>query len=429
MGGVLCTVSSDLVRTPNQIESTDEPLGVRRGYVPTTDVVPASDVVSTTDVVPFAVPDIGEAEIDAAVGALRSGWLTTGPQTKAFESEFSAAVGAGRPAVAVNSATAGLHLALEALGIGPGDEVIVPTWTFTATAEVVRYLGADPVMVDVRETTLNMSPEAVIAAITPRTRAIIPVHFAGLGAEMTALTGIASKHDLVVVEDAAHALPCRVDGQMVGSGKADATVFSFYATKTITTGEGGMIVCANAQAAERMTIMRLHGINRDVFDRYRTTGSSWRYEVVAPGFKYNLTDPAAAIGRVQLRRASIMRDRRAAIAAYYTQMLSGLPIDLPAEAPAGDQHAWHLYVARVSNDSPRNRDELIDGLNERGIGTSVHFIPLHLHPYWQTRYQLNPADFPVASAEFERVVSLPLYSAMTDAQVERVVKTVSELLG
>lgn len=382
-----------------------------------------------TDFVPFALPDVGEEEITAVTEAIRSGWLTTGPQAAAFEEEFAGFLGAGLQAVAVNSATAGLHLALEAVGIGPGDEVIVPTWTFTATGEVVRYLGADPVIVDVDPRTLNIDLDAAARAVTSRTRAVLPVHFAGLAVDRAALAAFADEHRLAVIEDAAHAFPTRSSGLLVGSGASDAVVFSFYATKTMTTGEGGMVVTSDEGLARRMRTMRLHGISRDVFGRYRSTSPSWHYEVVAPGFKYNLTDPAAAMGRVQLRRAEGMRERRADIAARYDAAFSDLPVVLPAHAPEGDVHAWHLYVLRLEPEAKANRNDFIASMAELGVGCSVHFIPLHQHPYWRDTYRLEASAFPVASREFERVVSLPIFSSMSDSQVGAVVEAVTKVLG
>ncbi|HLL20179.1 MAG TPA: aminotransferase class V-fold PLP-dependent enzyme, partial [Rubrivivax sp.] len=276
---------------------------------------------------PFALPEIGEEEIAEVVAVLKSGWITTGPRAKRFEADFSAFLGEpeGLHSIAVNSATAGLHLALEAVGIGPGDEVITTTHTFTATAEVARYLGADVRLVDIDPATLNIDPQAVEAAITSRTKAIIPVHYAGLAADMPALLAIARRHGLKVIEDAAHALPTTCGGRMVGTLDSDATVFSFYANKTITTAEGGMLVTRDAALAQRARTMRLHGMNRDAFDRFTAKVPSWYYEVVAPGFKYNLTDIAAALGIHQLKKAQALRDRRAAIAARYHAAFAELP--------------------------------------------------------------------------------------------------------
>lgn len=378
---------------------------------------------------PFALPDIGEEEIAEVVDSLRSGWVTTGPKAKRFEADFAEYLGDGVEANAVNSATAGLHLALEAVGVGPGDEVITTPYTFTATAEVVRYLGADPVFVDIDPMTFNIDPAKIEAAITPRTKAIIPVHFAGLACDMAAIIAIARKHGLRVVEDAAHALPTTCNGKVIGTLESDVTVFSFYATKTITTGEGGMVVTRDPAIAARCRVMRLHGISRDAFDRYVSTKPAWHYEVVAPGYKYNLTDVAAAIGIHQLRKADAFRERRAAIAARYDEALRGLPLVLPPHAPAGEVHAWHLYVLRLAGSAPVGRDTFIEQMAERGIGCSVHFIPLHLHPYWRDTYRLKPEDFPHAYASFCAAVSLPLYTKMSDADVERVIAAVREILG
>lgn len=379
------------------------------------------------DRIPFALPDLGEGEIEAVVAALRSGWVTTGPQVKRFEEEFAELCGPDAIAVSINSATAGLHLALEAIGIGPGDEVLVPTWTFTATAEVVRYLGAEPVLVDVDARTFNIDLAAAEAVVTARTRAIMPVHFAGLAMLPSQVSQFAERHGLKVVEDAAHAFPATAEGQFVGAGSSDATVFSFYATKTITTGEGGMVVTRDPAIADRLRVMRLHGISRDAFDRYRSDVPAWRYEVIAPGYKYNLTDPAAAMGLVQLSRARAMRDRRAEIAARYDTAFADLDVETPAHAVHDDMHSWHLYVVRLP--IGEDRDVFIRGMSERGIGTSVHFIPLHLQPYWRDRGDLRPDDFPVASEQFDRVVSLPIYSSMDDAQVDRVIAGVKSLRG
>ena len=370
---------------------------------------------------PFARPDIGEAEIDAVARALRSGWVTTGPATRAYEQEFAAFLGGGVQAIAVNSATAGLHLALEAIGIGPGDEVIAPTLTFTATVEVARYLGADAVLVDVDPVTLNIDPAAIEAAITPRTRAILPVHYGGLACDMAAIHAIARRHGLQVVEDAAHALPASCGGTPVGQLPSAATVFSFYANKTMTTGEGGMVVTRDEALAARMRVMRLHGISRDAFDRFTSRTPAWYYEVVAPGFKYNLTDVAAALGRVQLARLPAFVQRRQQLAARYLRELAGLPLVLPPQAPAGDTHAWHLFVLRLADTARVTRDEVVQALADAGIGTSVHFVPLHRQPYWRDRYALRPQDFPVAEAAYQRMLSVPLFTAMSDAEQGRVI--------
>jgi dTDP-4-amino-4,6-dideoxygalactose transaminase len=385
--------------------------------------------MSTTPFLPFARPDITDAEITAVTEALRSGWVTTGPVTRQFEQSFADYLGGGLQAVAVNSATAGLHLALEALGIGPGNEVIAPTLTFTATVEVARYLGADAVLVDVDPVTLNIDPAKIRAAITPRTKAILPVHYGGLACDMDAILAIAKEHGLKVVEDAAHALPTTWRGTLVGQLQSDATVFSFYANKTITTGEGGMAVARDPALAQRMRVMRLHGMNRDAFDRFTSKTPAWYYEVVAPGFKYNMTDVAAAMGVQQLARLPQFVQRREQLAQRYHAALAALPLVLPATAPAGDVHAWHLYVVRLAPGARLSRDELIQGLSDRGIGTSVHYVPLHRHPYWRDRYRLTPGQFPHADAAYQAMVSLPLFTAMSDADQDRVIAALHELLG
>ena len=379
---------------------------------------------------PFALPEIGEEEIAEVIDSLRSGWITTGPKARRFEQAFVEFLGDPTiEAIAVNSATAGLHLALEALGIGPGDEVITTTHTFTATAEVVRYLGADVKLVDVDPATLCIDVNAVEAAITPRTKAIMPVHYAGRAADMSALLALAAKHGLKVVEDAAHALPTTCGGRLIGTLASDACVFSFYANKTITTGEGGMVVTRDPELAARMKVMRLHGMSRDAFDRFTAKVPSWYYEIVAPGFKYNLTDIAAAIGLHQLKRLPAFQQRRQKIAAQFHAGLVDLPVILPPDAAPGDVHAWHLYVLRLAEGAPIGRDVLIERLFAAGIGCSVHYIPLHLQPYWRERYDLRAADFPQAQRAYESMLTLPLYTRMSDADVQRVITAVRAALA
>lgn len=378
---------------------------------------------------PFSLPEIGEEEIAEVTDALRTGWLTTGPKTKRFEEEFARYIGSNVVALAVNSATSGLHLALEAAGVGPADEIITTPYTFTATAEVIRYLGANPIFVDVCEDTLNIDPDAVEAATTARTKAVVPVHFAGLACQMGRILHIAKRHGLKVIEDAAHALPATSDGRLIGSLESDATVFSFYATKTLATGEGGMIVTRDPGLARRCRVMRLHGIDHDAFDRYTSETPAWFYSVVAPGFKYNMTDIAAAIGIHQLRKLDRFHRRREELARRYDQELRGLCLRLPANAPSGELHAWHLYVIRLNDDAPGSRDDFINEMAAAGIGTSVHFIPLHLHPYWRDTYHLRPEHFPNATRAFDHVVSLPLYARMTDADQDRVIRATRSILA
>ena len=390
----------------------------------------------------FALPDIGEAEIEAVVRVLRSGWITTGPEVQAFEREFAEYLGV-RHAIAVNSCTAALHLALEAAGIGPGDEVLTSTLTFTATAEVVEYLGARTRFVDVEPVWLNLDPVAVRRLIESeyqprgdgwyhrgtggRLRALVPVHYAGHPCDMAALQAIAGEYGLVLVDDAAHALPAAIDGVRVGR-VGSATAFSFYATKTLTTAEGGMLTTENDALAARARIMALHGISRDAWRRYSAEGN-WYYEVTAAGFKYNLTDLAAALGRVQLRRVDAMRSRRAQLAAHYDAGLAGMASVERPTVGARVEHAWHLYPIRLRLDALSiDRARCIQELRARGIGTSVHFIPLHRQPFYAQRYGYRPAEFPVAEAEFPRLISLPIYSRMSDGEVDRVVAAISDVI-
>jgi len=382
---------------------------------------------------PFARPSITEREKAAVIEVLDSGWLTTGARTKAFEEAFAAKVGSGH-AIALNSATAALHLALEALGVGPQHEVIVPTWTFAASAEVAAYLGARPILVDIDAGTLNATPELIAAAITPRTRAVVVVHVAGRPMAMDRLGELLAGTGVAVVEDAAHAFPSIVGGfggRYAGTfGSAGA--YSFYATKTITTGEGGMLVTDDRAIADRVRLMSLHGISRTAWNRYAAAGS-WSYEIEDVGFKYNMTDVAAALGLVQLDRAEELLAARRAIAAAYTACFHASSIvdlvETPTDEPDGS-HAWHLYVLRL--DLGRltiGRGEVIDALKTRGIGTSVHFIPLHLHPYYRRRWGYRPADLPIAAREFERVISLPIWPGMTERDIERVVEGLVATVG
>jgi dTDP-4-amino-4,6-dideoxygalactose transaminase len=372
---------------------------------------------------PFALPDMDEAEVAAAAEVIRSGWLTTGGKVRAFEAAFAERVGA-RHAIAVNSCTAALHLALEAVGVSPGDRVVTTPYTFATSGEVIRYLGAHPVFVDVRRDTLNIDPDKVAAALDRGpAAAILPVHIAGEPCDLDALREVAG--DTPIIEDAAHALPTRLGDRLIG-GLSRATCFSFYATKTLSTGEGGMITTDDDALADRCRIMSLHGISRDAWKRYTAEGS-WRYEILAPGFKYNLTDLAAALGLVQLGKLDAMWRRRAELAARYDRAFAGYPeLELPARG-AGNQHAWHLYMLRVDSDRlAGGRDAFVTELRRRNIGASVHFIPLHLHPYYRDTYGFAPFDFPVATREFEREVSLPIYSRMTERDADDVIAAVQD---
>ncbi|HVK76159.1 MAG TPA: DegT/DnrJ/EryC1/StrS family aminotransferase, partial [Kofleriaceae bacterium] len=371
---------------------------------------------------PFALPDVGDEEAREVTEVLRSGWVTTGPKVREFEQQFAAYVGA-RHAVAVNSCTAALHLALEAIGLGPGDRVVTTPYTFAATAEVIRYFQATPVFVDVEPTTLNLDPARLDAAMAGA-KAVIPVHVAGEPCRLAEIQAIAARHGAKVIEDAAHALPTRLGGRLIGA-LSDVTCFSFYATKSMTTGEGGMLCTDDDAVADRCRIMSLHGISRDAWKRYMADGS-WYYEIVAPGYKYNLTDLAAALGVVQLRKVDAMWARRRDIARRYHDAFAGLAeLERPHFDPA-HQHAWHLYMLRLHLDRlGLDRAAFVTELKRRNIGASVHFIPLHLHPYYRETYGYRPEDFPVAWREYQREVSLPIYSRMTDADVDDVIAAVT----
>jgi len=381
---------------------------------------------------PFSRPDLDGSELALVAEVLESGWLTTGATTHAFEREFAQRVGASH-AVAVNSCTAALHLALEAVGVGPEDEVITSPYTFASTAEVIRYFGAQPRFVDIRPDTLNIDPEKVTAAINEHTRALIPIHIAGHPADMDALDEIAGTHHLALVEDAAHSLPASYRGYTIGTRRPDLgevahlTCYSFYATKTMTTGEGGMICTDDPTLAERCRLMSLHGISKDAWNRYAAEGS-WYYEIIAPGYKYNLTDIASAMGIAQLRRLDTMNSRRMEIAARYTEAFSDVTeLQVPANEP-WVEHSWQLYPLRLNLDRLTiDRARFVEELRARNIGTSVHFIPLHLHPYYRDTYGYTPESFPVATREYEREISLPICSVMSDEDVRDVIDAVADV--
>jgi perosamine synthetase len=382
-------------------------------------------VVDQSEVIPFHRPSIGEREIAAAVAVLRSGWLTTGARAHAFEEAFAVRAGV-RHALAVNSATAALHLALEALGVGNGDEVVVPTYTFTACGEVCAYLGARVVLADVGEDRL-LGPQQLAAVLSDRTKIVMPVHFGGQAVDVATLRSVAGPN-VRMVEDAAHALPASVHGVPTGR-LGDAAAFSFYATKTMTTGgEGGLLATDDDAIAERARRMRLHGISSDAWNRYGA-GGSWYYEVVEGGFKYNMTDLAAAIGEVQLERLDEMADARSYIAASYDAALADSELIDPPPRRAGDQHAWHLYAVSLRLDRLTiDRATVLRRMGEAGIGTSVHFIPLHLHPYYQRAFGYRPGDFPVAERLYEQELSLPIWPGMTAGEIGRVTSTLMTIL-
>ncbi|MDC7239414.1 MAG: DegT/DnrJ/EryC1/StrS family aminotransferase [Spirochaetales bacterium] len=388
----------------------------------------------STDTIPFARPCLGPEEEEAVLRVMRSGWLTTGAEALAFEKEFALYTGAPH-ALAVNSATAGLHLAVEALGIGPGDTVLVPTFTFTSTAEVVRYCGGDPVFVDLAPGSFNMDPadcEKKILALKAsgrEPRGIITVHIAGDTDNFIRIRELSLKYGLFLVEDAAHAFPVETADGMAGT-LSDAGVYSFYANKTITTGEGGMIVTSREDLKERISAMRLHGINRAVWNRYTDSSASWEYDIVAPGFKYNMSDMAAAVGRIQLKRAAEFLEKRIEAVRLYLEILGGSSVSELLELPRWkEDHSWHLFMIRLSTEKLTiSRNGFIDVLKERGIGTSVHYKPLHMMSYYAEHYALAPEDFPAAMDCYSRVLSLPLFPGLTEQQIRRICTVVGEVL-
>lgn len=377
--------------------------------------------------IPFHRPSISEAGIDEVVSTLRSGWLTTGSKAAEFERRFQKEVGS-QHAVALNSATAALHLALAAVGVQEGDEVIVPTMTFTATAEVVIHLGGTPVLVDCDPSTLNLQPALVEKALTEKTKAIVPVHYGGHPCEMDELLAIANRRGLAVVEDAAHAFPAKYRGRDIGT-LGTATCFSFYANKTITTGEGGMVTTEDEELANRVRILGSHGMTRDAANRF-LLGHGWDYGVVEAGYKYNLSDVAAALGIHQVQRGSELRDRRAAIASVYTERLADIAGVQPLSVHDYVEHSWHLYVVKLDTELlPLARNDFVGRMAEAGIGCSVHYRPLHMHDFYRRTFGYSDSDFPEAAAAFDHIVSLPIFPDMTADEVDYVIDTVRSIVS
>jgi dTDP-4-amino-4,6-dideoxygalactose transaminase len=375
---------------------------------------------------PFA-PCLGEDEYEEVVDTLRSGWITMGPKTRRFEEAFAKHVGASH-AIAVSSCTAGLHAALVAGNIGPGDEVITTPLTFCSTANVVVHQGAIPVLADVRPDTYDIDPEEIEKRLTPRTKALIPVHMGGQPCEMEAIQALADEHDLLVIEDAAHALGAEYRGRRIGT-LSDVTVFSFYATKNLTTGEGGMVCTEDEDLAQKISILRLHGISSDAWKRYSDVGS-WYYEVLLPGYKYNMTDVQAALGLHQLTKQERFQELREEYARIYTEAFAGLPEVLAPYVEDHVRHAWHLYLVRLDLERLTiDRGQFIEALRRQNVGASVHFIPLHLHPYYQQQYGFKKGDYPVAEKVYEGIVSLPLYPKMTRKDVDDVIEAVSRVIS
>lgn len=375
----------------------------------------------------FHRPFISEDEINEMVDTLRSGWLSMGPKTIKFEQEFNKYIGSTK-SVAVSSWTAAGHLTLEAFGIQKDDEVILPTMTFPATAEIVCYFGAKPVIVDVEEDTLNISLEAIEKAITPKTKAIIPVHYGGQPCDLDEIQQIAKTYSLKVLEDAAHSLPATYKGKKIGT-ISDVTCFSFYATKTLSTGEGGMICTNDEEIAERCAIMRLHGINRDAWKRYSEAGS-WYYEVIAPGYKYNFTDLQASLGLPQLKKVDIMWEWRKRIALRYFEAFKDFDLITLPSVKSDRESSWHLFPIRLNLDMiTKNRAQIIDELKNNNVGVGVHFMPVHQHLFYNQTFNLDDKNYPVASAAFPRLMSLPIYPGMTNESVEKVIDKLTIILN
>lgn len=377
--------------------------------------------------IPFHRPSVGHEELQAVERVLASRWLTTGPVTHEFEQQFAAFVGS-RYALAVNSATAALQLSMDSIGVGPGDEVLVPTYTFTATAAVVIHTGARPVFCDSMKNGFNLCPDDAERRINSKTKAVVPVHIAGQPCDLDRIQTLATKHGLHVIEDAAHALPTSYNGKRVGA-ISELTAFSFYATKTISTGEGGMLTTDNEEYAERATKMRLHGISGDAWKRYAKEGS-WFYDVQYAGYKMNMCDVLAAIGCAQLAKCERFWERRHAIAKFYSENFSCFEgLQVPVSGHCETEHSWHLYILRIRPEVlALTRNDFIEELKKRGIGTSVHFIPLHLHSFYAQKYGCNRGDFPNAEDAYSRCISLPIFPDMTDEEVERVVSGVKDVV-
>ena len=380
---------------------------------------------NTEQFIPFHKPYITEDEINEVVDTIRSGWWTTGPKSIKFEKDFNSFIGS-KYSVSANSWTAAAHLALEAIGLQKGDEVIIPAITFTATAEIICYFGAKPVIVDVQPDTFNIDPNEVEKAITSKTKAVIPVHYGGQPCDMDEIIDISKKHKLKIIEDAAHAIPSSYKGKKIGT-ISDVTCFSFYATKTLATGEGGMLCTADEEIAKRSSIMRLHGINSDAWKRYTSEGS-WFYEVVAPGYKYNFTDIQAALGLAQLKKVDFLWKCRKEINEKYNKGFAANEFIKTPTLKGDRESAHHLYPILLDLEKLTiNRSQFIDELKSLGIGSSVHFIPLYRHPYYRETYKLEVKNFPVAEEIYPRLITLPIWPGMKSEDIHRVIESINLL--
>ncbi|UCD84905.1 MAG: DegT/DnrJ/EryC1/StrS family aminotransferase [Deltaproteobacteria bacterium] len=375
---------------------------------------------------PFSLPLIGKEEIDEVIDTLKSGWITTGGKTKQFEKEFAQYIGCNN-AIAVSSCTAGLHLALIAAGVREGDEVITSPYTFAATAEVILHVGAKPVFVDIERDTYNIDPKKIEKVITKNTKAIIPIHIAGHPCEMEKIVEIAKQYNLLLIEDAAHAIAAKYQNRMVGT-IGNITVFSFYATKNLTTGEGGMVCTDDGEIVETIRVLSLHGISADAWKRYSAEGN-WYYEILYPGYKYNMTDIQASLGIHQLKKIETFLEKRREYVDLYNEGFSELSEVKTPTVRGGVRHAWHLYIIQLALEKLKiSRNDFIKALNQEKVGVSVHFIPLHMHPYYRDTYGFRPEDFPISKEVYERVVSLPLYPNMGEDDIKDVISAVKKIV-
>lgn len=385
------------------------------------------DIPVRSAYLPFALPSIGDEEIKEVIDTLKSGWITTGQKTKKFEEQFKAYIGCEH-AIAVSSCTAALHLALVAAGVGNGDEVITTPFTFAATSEVIIYTGATPVFVDIKKDTYNIDPDKIEDTVTSRTKAIIPVHYAGQPCDMDAILKIARDHDLTVIEDAAHALGASYKGKQIGT-IGDITAFSFYASKNLTTAEGGMVTTDNPEYADKIRLLSLHGMSKDAWKRYGA-GGSWYYEITDAGYKYNMTDIQASLGIHQLAKFEQLQEIRRKYAECYSDELKDIKGITTPYGRSDVHHAWHLYTILIDADViGLDRAQFIDALTHENIGTSVHFIPLHLHPYYRKVYGYKRGDFPNAEYIYDRILSLPIYPSMTEDDVADVINAIKKIVG
>jgi dTDP-4-amino-4,6-dideoxygalactose transaminase len=425
-GSTQNAVATEVAAPPQEDSQNTQPITHDSAIASTTGLSPSADESIRDEFLVFGSPPISEDEIEEVVATLRSGWIGTGPRVHQFQDNFKNYLGADH-AVAVNSCTAALHLALISAGIGPGDEVITTPMTFCATLNAIIHSGATPVLADCDRQTLNIDPAEIEKKITPRTKVILPVHFAGRPCDMQAITGLAGQHDLKVIEDCAHAIETEIEGRHVGTW-GDFGCFSFYVTKNIVTGEGGMVITPSADAADRIKILGLHGMSKDAWNRFGDKGYK-HYQVVEVGFKYNMTDMQAALGLRQLEKIEAYWKRREEIWNRYQEAFADLPCQLPLPTAPNTRHAYHLYTLLLDLENISiSRDDVLTALAERNIGTGVHYLALHTHPYYSNTYGWKQGDFPNAEFISERTLSLPISAKLTDEDVNYVIQAVCSVL-